>query len=127
GQPLARAGIIPRPNARPPAGEFQRLTPDQLEGDAAHHEPALVHSQVIRFKEVVGGYATLVFSEHSLHSTRRQVVYSTLLMAAALILGIVPLALYLGRRLTRPIHSLVDATRLLQQGRLTEIAERRDD
>src|SRR5699024_6438454 len=58
GQPLARAGIIPRPNARPPAGTFQRLVPDQLEG-GSHHNPALVHSQVIRFKEVVGGYATL--------------------------------------------------------------------
>src|SRR5690625_5488188 len=48
-------------------------------------------------------------------------------MAAALILAIVPLALYLGRRLARPIHSLVDATRLLQQGRFAEISERRDD
>jgi len=126
GRQLARAGVYPRRGALPPGGEFQRLDPSQLQGGILS-EPVLAHSQVITFKDVVGGHSVLLFSEHALHLARQQVLYSTLLMAAALILAIVPLALYLGRRLARPIHSLVDATRLLQQGRFTEISERRDD
>lgn len=126
GRQVARTGLYPRPGSIPAPGEFRRLPPDQLVGGYSA-EPALVHSEVIAFKDATGGFATLVFSERALHDARREVVWSTLLMAAGLVLAIVPLGIFLGRRLARPIHTLVDATRLMEQGQFTEIAERRTD
>lgn len=126
GQRIASTGLYPRAADLPVPGQQHHLRGDQLAGGSGA-EQTLVLTEAIAFKDTRAGFATLVFSERALRAARREVLFSTLLIAAGLILAIIPIAIYLGRRMARPIHTLVDATRLLQQGQFTQIAERRDD
>ncbi len=82
----------------------------------------------IRFQQVIAGHALVTFSRErlnqSLHDTIRAIVLATVLM---ILLGIV-IAFYMGDRLTRPIHRLMDASRALHQGHYpVSVSERRND
>lgn len=82
----------------------------------------------IRFQNLVAGHALITFSRSAMtRSTSdaiRAIVAATLLM---IVLGIVT-AFVMGRRLTRPIYDLMDASRAIDEGNLNyRIQERRND
>lgn len=126
GQRVASAGLYPLGEAIPSSGRSQHLQLKELAGGSGS-EQALVLTEPVQFKGATAGFATVVFSERALAAARREVVRSSILTAAGLSLAIIPIAIFLGRRMARPIHTLVDATRLLQQGQFTQIDERRND
>lgn len=88
---------------------------------------AIVVGQPISFRNAVAGHVVLVLSRQALDSAQREIIRVCVLTAIALSVIICIVAIYLGQRLVRPIHSLIDAARLLERGEFTQIPERRND
>ncbi len=93
----------------------------------ADGEGVILIEAPISFQDAVGGHVLLALSDQPIRAAQREILGSSLMLAALLCLLLSAVAIVLGRRLARPIHTLMDATRLLQQGRYTQITERRDD
>jgi len=82
----------------------------------------------IRFHKLVAGHALITFSadtmSQAIHDAIRAIVAATVLM---IVLGIIT-SVVMGRRLSRPIHDLMDASRAIDQGNLRyRIRDRRND
>ena len=82
----------------------------------------------IRFRDMTVGYAEISFSRalmtESLHASIRSIVLTTI----ALILAGIAVSYLLGRRLSRPLHHLMDASRAIGNGQYHyRIEERRND
>lgn len=129
GQIISAAGAYPPFAALPKPG--QPL--DMATADMAVQPPykseqwAIVLAEPVSFRGAVAGHAGLVLSRQALDNAQRQIIRISLLVGAGLSLAICLVAIYLGRRLARPLHTLVDATRLLERGEFTQIPERRSD
>ena len=82
----------------------------------------------IRFENLVAGHALVTFSRASLvqssQEAKRVIVWATVLMAALSTL----IAFVMGRRMSRPIHDLMDASRAIGEGDYRyRFTERRND
>ncbi|HEY3698621.1 MAG TPA: adenylate/guanylate cyclase domain-containing protein [Spongiibacteraceae bacterium] len=123
------AGFYPRLSALPqPGTTIDMATAAMLAQPPQKNEAqAIVLVEPISFRGAVAGKVALVLSRQALDRARHEIIRICLLVAAALSVVICVVALYLGRRLSRPIHTLVDAARLLERGEFTQIPERRDD
>lgn len=88
---------------------------------------AIVVAEPITFRGTTAGSAVLTLSRQALDSAQREILRISVLVALALSIVICAVAIYLGRRLARPIHSLVDAARLLERGEFAQIPQRRND
>lgn len=82
----------------------------------------------IKFQKLIIGHALVTYSKSTLHEaiiqTIQAIVVATLLM---IILGIIT-AYYLGKRLTRPINDLMDASKAIHSGNYGfRIHEKRND
>ncbi|HSB97299.1 MAG TPA: adenylate/guanylate cyclase domain-containing protein, partial [Spongiibacteraceae bacterium] len=75
----------------------------------------------------VAGSAALVLSRQALDHAQREIIRISLFVVVVLSIAICLVAIYLGRRLARPLHTLIDAARLLERGEFTQIPERRSD
>lgn len=135
------AGVVLASTGLIPAGGAQASRPEQtapadgsytLEWRADRHplEALDVVSFVrpIQFQGLTAGHALVTFSKASLaqavSDTIRAVVAATVLM---ILLGIVT-AYFIGKRLTRPIHRLMRASKAIDQGNYSfRIDERRND
>lgn len=134
GQVLAHAGVTPFTPGAPFAGRVGSY----LDGKA--HEldwrwagthggvDAVSFLSPVRFKGVVAGYVLISFSREAMtqavNESVRAIVAATLFM---ILIGVV-LSYLLGRRLSRPIINLMDASRALGQGRFDfRFHERRHD
>lgn len=134
GKVLAHAGVTPFT----PGAPFARRIASYL--DATPHEfdwrwtgrrngvDAVSFLSPVRFKGVVAGYVLISFSREAmtqaLNESVRAIVAATLFM---ILIGVV-LSYLIGRRLSRPIITLMDAGRALGQGRLDfRFRERRHD
>lgn len=98
--------------------------------DEATSEPVDVVSFLtpVRFQEVVAGHAQVTFARtamaQSLRDSVRAIVAATLLM---IVLAIIT-SFYLGRRLSRPIHQLMNVSEAIDQGKYDFAKrERRND
>lgn len=82
----------------------------------------------IRFKDVTAGHVVITFSREAMNQDIADSVQSIATATAVLIvLGII-MSYLLGRRLSRPIHHLVDASRAIGKGEYEyRIEERRND
>jgi adenylate cyclase len=88
---------------------------------------AIVVAQPISFRNAIAGHVVLVLSRQALDSAQREIIRICVLTAFALSVIICIVAIYLGQRLARPIHTLVDAARLLERGEFAQIPKGRDD
>ena len=99
-----------------------------LESSAGKIQPVITFAQPVAFQNIAIGHALLTFSQSSLKdSTRRSVQAITGATLLIIVLGI-GMAFALGRRITQPIHQLVEASRAIGKGEYTfKFKERRHD
>lgn len=128
-QVVAAAGIYPRAQLLPGSDEAREIaTADMVGGGGLKLEPrAIVLVEPVSFRGTTAGRAALVLSRQALDYAQREIVRISLLVLVALSVAICLVAIYLGRRLARPLHTLVDAARLIERGEFTQIPERRSD
>lgn len=136
GQVLASSGIIPsdeiyrlynRSNEdKKKKDHFQlqwktNTEKGQLVGATSYITP-------IKFQSIVAGHALVTFStaeiEQTIFEMVRAIIAATIIM---IILGIF-VSLHMGRRISKPLHSLMDASREISNGNYQyQIKERRND
>jgi adenylate cyclase len=129
GHIIAAAGLYPTAAMLPKFGAML----DMSTAEMAHGEPhkmeanAIVLAEPVSFRGTVAGSAGLVLSRQALDHAQREIIRISLLMVILLSIAICLVAIYLGRRLASPLHTLIDAARLLERGEFTQIPERRGD
>jgi adenylate cyclase len=134
GNILARSGMLPLEagigNIRArPLNDTQTYSFDWQYQDAANSAHKLVsYLQPVHFQEVRTGYVLITLSGDSLdlalQDSVRAVTAATILM---IILAVI-VSFVMSRRLSRPIHNLMDASKAIDQGKLNfRIKERRND
>lgn len=124
GHAIASSGEAPGFDSLPRPGEAveRALTSAGLRPHAA-----IVISAPVTFRGAVAGKVALALSRQALDNAQRTIVVNTVIITALLSIAICLVAIYLGKRMARPIHSLVDATRLLQRGEFLQLPKRRGD
>lgn len=129
GRVVAGSGIYPNASLLPTDGEAREIeTATMVNGFALKLEPrAIVLVEPVSFRGTTAGRAALVLSRQALDFAQREIIRISLLVLVMLSVAICLVAVYLGRRLARPLHTLVDAARLLERGEFTQIPERRSD
>lgn len=132
---LARAGRTPFEPGAPYAGHsrpFLDGKPQSLEWtwrrSAGNELDAISFVSPVRFRDMVVGYTLISFGRglmtRSVADSIRSIVVATVLM---IILGIA-MSYVLGRRLSRPLHDLMNASRAMSNGQYHyRIQERRND
>ncbi|MGD8484367.1 MAG: adenylate/guanylate cyclase domain-containing protein [Thioalkalispiraceae bacterium] len=134
GKVLASSGVVP-------ANDIIRLYADSTQSGNNHYHvewrsfnehseqvDAISYITPIRFKNLVAGHALVTFSKASMtkaiHETIQAIITATLVMS---ILGIF-ISLFMGKRLSRPIHNLMNASKAIDNGNYNyQIKERRND
>ncbi len=87
----------------------------------------VVHISPISFKNVIAGYAVVVFSQEALFSQFEQQLSSSIIITTLLLLIVTLGTFYVSRKLSDPIKDLVSATQSIREGRLDQISDRRND
>lgn len=134
GKVLVSRGVVPKQDILSLYRHAKQLGPNSFtlgwQWTNARHVPVHVVSYLapIRFHGLIAGHALISFSgeamTQALHDAIRAIVAATVLM---ILLGIVT-AVLMGRRLSKPIHYLMDASRAIDQGNLRfRIRDRRND
>lgn len=136
GEVLAEAGLTPFQPDAPYAGEQSGIDARNLRGLEWSSLPdqrtrirnLVAYTSSARFQDVLAGYVVVTLSrstlDHSMRNATQSIVFASLLVVA--VGGI--LTYLLSRRLSRPIHDLIDASRALDQGHYGfRFAERRND
>jgi adenylate cyclase len=91
-------------------------------------EPQLVvHTSPVDFKGVTAGFALVVFSNETLNEQFAKQLKFIIIMAIFLFLVVIGASIFLGKRLSRPITSLVNAASDIQSGKIGSIDDRRND
>jgi len=135
GKILAQAGV----NQFPETGELGRDHPLIQGSSISSHEwllqtaskesvNAVSFVAPIHFLDVIAGYTVVTFGslglDQALHDSVRAITAATILM---IILTII-LSFLMGRRLSQPIRSLIDASKAIGEGNLTHrVDDRRND
>ncbi len=130
GQLIASAGHHPAFAQLPPPRQATVHRTETLiagSGVRKSEASALLIAEPIRFRDTVGGHAVLALSQQALLDARRYIIQTSALAAALLSALVFLVALWLGRRFAQPIHTLVDATRLLERGELASLPAQRND
>lgn len=116
----------------PPQGELLFKTPiytveSEEKAFYAFDSDQIVHSSPIEFKGVVAGYAIVVFSQEALMQQFEEQLYTSLIITIIILLIVTLGTFHVARRLSDPIRDLVSATESIREGRLDQIADRRND
>lgn len=131
GEQVALAGYTPSFDALDTSKPYQELAADQLPlipgKDFVRAAPVSVHIEPIRFKGVLAGYAVASYSQDAIvrgykHSLKLLAFITGLMMIAMCLV-----VFSLGKRVTRPLTALVQATEAIDRGDFTRIEERRND
>ncbi|MBI5462085.1 MAG: HAMP domain-containing protein [Gammaproteobacteria bacterium] len=136
GEILAEAGLTPFQADAPYAGETADIDARNLRGlewsvasKRNHRTRNLVaYTSSVRFQDVIAGHVVVTLSrsalDQSMQGATQSILFASLL--AVVIGGI--LSVFLSRRLSKPIHDLMDASRALEAGHYHfRFAERRND
>ena len=118
GQLIAAAGYYPEFSQLPtPPQTVAHRTAELISVEPRKMETsALLIAEPISFRATIGGYAVLALSRQPLLISQRHILQTSAVTAAILSAMVFLVALWLGRRLVQPIHTLVDATRQIEQG-----------
>jgi len=82
----------------------------------------------VRFKNVTAGYVLISFSRDPMNQALQDVVHSIISVTLFLIVIGILISYFLGKRLTRPIQHLLDASRAIDEGTYNyEIPDKRND
>lgn len=86
-----------------------------------------VHISPIRFKGVSGGYAVVVLSQDLFNEQFKEQLYLILYSFGILTILTIGTSIFLARKMSKPIRSIVAATEEIREGKIDIILERRSD
>lgn len=142
GEAIAVTGIVPRQSSIDlkqsksifPALEFlgpnsqSTLTTGQpTAAQTAAFEYGVIYSSPIAFRQVTGGYATVVFNEASLASHFDQMAYALIATSIVLFISLTVVIFLMSRHVTAPLKHLATAAANIDNGNIAFIPERRND
>lgn len=82
----------------------------------------------IKFQNIVAGHALITFSTAEIEQTILEMIQAIIAATIIMILLGVFVSLHMGRRISKPLHSLMDASREISNGNYEyQIQERRND
>jgi len=82
----------------------------------------------IVFRDIIVGYALLTFDHSVMNKAKDDTITTVISTILLMLLASIAASLYLGKRLTRPIHQMVMASRAFSEGKFDyRITEQRDD
>jgi len=134
GQILASTGVIP-------SDEIYRLYNRSIENKKDHYQlhwrtnsasgqtvSATSYIAPIKFQNIVAGHALVTFSTTEIEQTILDMIHAIIAATIIMILLGVFVSLHMGRRISKPLHSLMDASREISNGNYEfQIKERRND
>ena len=89
---------------------------------------AISYITPIKFQNIVAGHALITFSTSEIEQTILEMVRAIITATIIMILLGVFVSLHMGRRISKPLHSLMDASREISSGNYKyQIKERRND
>lgn len=136
GQVLASSGIIPRDEIyrlynrskedKDKKDYFQlQWRTNSVTGQAVG---ASSYITPIKFQNIVAGHALVTFSTAEIEQTILEMIQAIIAATIIMILLGVFVSLHMGRRISKPLHSLMDASREISNGNYQyQIKERRND
>lgn len=136
GNAVAKAGELPQdpnldfslPKTELAAASFyENMGKQQAEIERKKLSHAILYSTPIRFRDVTGGYALVVFNQESLDERMRQMNYALFSISLILITFLAAIVLYFSHRITAPVRYIVDAANRIDRGDISPILERRND
>ncbi len=134
GQILASTGVIP-------GDEIYRLYNRSTENKKDYFQlqwrtntssgqavSATSYISPIKFQNIVAGHALITFSSAEIEQTILDMIHAIVTATIIMILLGVFVSLHMGRRISKPLHSLMDASREISNGNYEfQIKERRND
>ncbi len=103
-------------------------TLEWLDGEAADDHSLVSFVAPIRFRDVTAGYALLTFDRSVLEQAKDETIVAVSVTTALMVFIGIAASFYLGGRLTRPIHRLMDASRAISEGKYDfRFTDRRND
>lgn len=89
---------------------------------------AISYISPIKFQNIIAGHALVTFSTSEIEQTILEMVQAIVTATIIMILVGVFVSLHMGRRITKPLHSLMNASREISSGNYKyQIKERRND
>lgn len=136
GEILAEAGLTPFQENAPYAGEQTDIDARSLRGlewsvasKRNHRTRNLVaYTSSVRFQDVIAGHVVVTLSRSALDQSMQGATQSILFASLLVVVVGGVLTVFLSRRLSKPIHDLMDASRAFEAGHYHfRFAERRND
>lgn len=136
GQILASSGVIPSDEIY---RLYSRAKEDNYKKDhfqlqwktnSVNGQPVKATSYItpIKFQNIVAGHALITFSMAEIEQTILDMIQAIIAATIIMILLGVFVSLHMGRRISKPLHSLMDASREISKGNYQyQIKERRND
>lgn len=82
----------------------------------------------IKFQNIVAGHALITFSNNEIELTILEMINAIIIATLIMIILGIFVSLHMGRRISKPIHSIMDASRAISRGNYEyQIKERRND
>jgi adenylate cyclase len=136
GQILASSGIIPNDEIyrlynrskenNEKKDQFQLQWKTNLSNGQAVGATSYINP--IKFQNIVAGHALITFSNEEIEQTISEMVQTIIVATIIMILLGVFVSLHMGRRISKPLHLLMDASREISNGNYNyQIKERRND
>jgi len=134
GKILAHSGKLPIHDIKRLYSMATLFAPDQYSvewtdvNDSNQSEELISYITPIRYQNLVAGHALVTFSKSALSESLQQTIIAISAATIFMILLGIITAYFVGRRLSRPIHDLMDASRAFHDGDFGfRIDERRND
>ncbi|MEJ2399308.1 MAG: adenylate/guanylate cyclase domain-containing protein [Gammaproteobacteria bacterium] len=134
GKILAHSGKLPIHDLRKLYSMAKSYAPDQYsvewtDSDNANQPQELISFLTpIRYQNLIAGHALVTFSKSALSQSLQQTIIAISAATIFMILLGIITAYFVGRRLSRPIYDLMDASRAIHDGNYGfRIGERRND
>lgn len=123
---IASKGSIPVwDNIRPELGHYRVGAQWSFLSDLQARQ--VIHIQPIKLGMLEMGFIMIVFSQESFDKQFREQMYTVLLLSCFLLLFAIAASIYLGKRLSSPIRSLINAAESIREGKIDTIFDRRSD
>ncbi len=134
GRVLASSGMLPPANIlvlhNDRVSTGQELEPVEWIAwdENGDQQTAVSFIRPIRFQDLVAGYALVSFSKTSMSQALQDTIEAVAAATVLMIIVGIAVSFYMGRRLSQPIHDLMDARNALDTGDLDfRLQERRED
>ncbi len=135
GEPIALSGVLPTETAIDLKQLKSIVAASLFEGSLVQNQAdaniafdfGVIYSSPIRFRNVTGGYAVVVFNESALASHFDQMAYALMATTVALFLLLTMVIFFMSRHVTAPLKDIANAAASIDSGNIAFIPERRND